>query len=155
MGSRSPIRLLVVIAAVVVAGSCGSTDLQDGEGDDGGEGPGRENWSGTLHDEHRTTEVVSSADGKFKLTVAPDGTVSGKGSATQVTEGGMGRFKIEVTGTREDDEFRLTWTGPGGSLDVVAPIDGLTAVGTWEIDTAGTVYSGTITLQCKNCKGER
>ena len=150
MGARSAIRPLVLVALVVVAGGCGSTDLQEGEGDRS-EGPARENWSGTLHDEHRTTEVVSSSDGKFKLTVAPDGTVSGKGSATQVTEGGTGRFKFEVTGTRDDDEFRLTWTGPGGSLDVVAPIDGETAVGTWEIDTAGTVYSGTITLECKNC----
>ena len=97
--------------------------------------------------------MVSSSDGTFKLTVAPDGTVSGKGSATQVTEGGTGRFTFEVTGTRDDDGFRLTWTGPGGSLDVVAPIDGATAIGTWEIDASGTTYSGMITLECKNCEG--
>jgi hypothetical protein len=64
--------------------------------------------------------------------------VSGKGSATQVTEGGSGRFKIEVTGTRDEDAFRLTWSGPGGSLDVVMPIDGQTAEGTWEIEEGGT-----------------
>jgi hypothetical protein len=154
MGVRPSIRpLLVSFLLAVVVGSCSTgTDVEQGDRAGDGGGSPREVWTGTLHDEHRTTEVVSSSDGTFRLTVAPDGTVSGKEKATQVTEGSTGRFKIEVTGTRDDDAFHLTWTGPGGSLDVVAPIDGQTAVGTWEIAGTGTVYSGTITLGCTNCQ---
>jgi large exoprotein involved in heme utilization and adhesion len=150
MGARSAIRLLVTVVVSLMVGSC-ATDVEEGDGNGGG-GPSREVWTGTLRDEHRTTEVVSSSEGTIRLKVEPDGTVSGRGSATQVTEGGSGRFKIEVTGTRDEAAFHLTWSGPGGSLDVVMPIDGQTAEGTWEIEEGGTVYSGAITLECRNCR---
>jgi hypothetical protein len=141
----------VAFAVALMVGSCGTTELDEG-GAQGGDGGGsREVWTGTLVDEHRAPVVVSHSEGTIRLTVAPDGTVTGKGTATQFTEGGNGRFKIGVTGTRDGDVFHLTWTGPGGSLDVDLAIVGQTAEGSWEIDASGTVYSGTIALECQNC----
>lgn len=116
-------------------------------------------WEGTFHDEHFNTvlgAVDSTSDGTIRLTVAPDGSVSGKGSARQVTEGSTGEYTITISGTREDDAFRLTFLltslGPAGSMDVVAPIRGLTAEGTWRLTAATVVYSGTITLECVTCE---
>jgi hypothetical protein len=114
---------------------------------------GEEIWEGTWEDENRTPAVgvVSRSDGNVILTVAPDGSVTGEGTATQTTEGGSKDYDITITGTRNDEAFLLDWTGPGGTINIVVRIDGTTARGSGRVGTGGILYLWTMTLDCVNC----
>jgi hypothetical protein len=113
-----------------------------------------EEWVGVWEDQHSTdvTGVVSRSTGDVRVQVAPDGAVTGEGSILQVTEGSSARHSLSLTGTR-GDAFRLTVTGPGGTIDIDAPIRGGTAEGSWELGGGGTTYTGKLTLECvKRCE---
>jgi hypothetical protein len=111
-------------------------------------------WEGAWNGQHNTpvAGVVSRDSGDVRLMVAPDGSVTGGGSILQVTEGGSARHSLTLAGTRTEDAFRLTATGPGGTIDIVVPIRGTSAEGSWEVGAGGTTYSGTIRLECVNCE---
>jgi hypothetical protein len=75
----------------------------------------KEVWEGTWDDRNTnpTLGVVSRSEGNIILRVAPDGSVTGEGSATQTAEGGSKDYDIRISGRRDEDAFRLDWTGSG------------------------------------------
>jgi hypothetical protein len=75
----------------------------------------------------------------------------GDGSATQTTEGDSAEHDLRFRGTRDEDAFRLRFTGPGGSIHIVVPIDGTTATGTGRVSAGGNVYIWEMSVRCVNC----
>lgn len=115
--------------------------------------PREEVWEGTWEDRNTnpTVGVVSRSEGNIILEVGPDGSVTGEGSATQTTEGGSKDYDISISGTRDEDAFRLDWTGPGGTINIVVPIVGTTASGKGRVGTSGIYYFWETSLDCVNC----
>ena len=112
-------------------------------------------WEGTEHGEwmQASLGVVSTHDGTIKLTVAPDGSVSGEGSGTQWAPASTGDYTTTISGTRDDNAFRLKISfSPGGSGDFVVPIRGRTAEAEWQDVGPGLVYTVTIKLKCVSCE---
>lgn len=107
-------------------------------------------WKATWHEESGSF----SGEGEGRLTVAADGSVSGKGTTTLSGPAGTLTYHTRITGTREEDAFHLTYTALppspyGGSVDFVAPIQGTTAQGNW-VDATG-LDTGTVRLECVSC----
>ena len=108
-----------------------------------------EEWTGRW----REGNEPMTSRGSFTLTVAPDGSVSGKGTGTQETGGVHATYDVTITGTRDEDAFHLTFMSEAGSLDVEAAIEGDTAKGPWRTGAGQAAYGGRITLECQNCGG--
>jgi hypothetical protein len=107
-----------------------------------------EKWKGRW----REGNAAGQSEGIFTLTVAPDGSVAGKGRGEQVvTGGGSASFPVEIEGTRDEQAFDLTLTSAAGSLDVEATIEGDTAKGPWRTGAGQQAYNGRITLECVSC----
>lgn len=113
----------------------------------------KEVWDGTWEDHHENpaTGVASRSEGNLILTVAPDGSVTGEGTATQTTEGGSKDFDLKFRGTRHEDAFRLAFTGPGGTIHILVPIEGTTASGKGQVGSGGILYVWEMSVRCVNC----
>jgi hypothetical protein len=108
-----------------------------------------EEWTGRWREGNEGMQ----SSGTFTLMVAPDGSVTGEGQGTQETGGVHANYDVTITGTRDDEAFRLTFTSEAGSLDVEAQIEGDTAEGPWRTGAGQAAYGGRIRLECQNCGG--
>jgi hypothetical protein len=159
--ARSAGRWLLLSGLVTLTACAGQTPVAGpspsvsiGTEEKGSPAAKKEVWEGTWDDRNTnpTLGVVSRSEGNIILTVAPDGSVTGEGSATQTTEGGSKDYDIRISGRRDEDAFRLDWTGPGGTINIVVPIEGTTANGKGRVGTGGIYYFWETSLDCINCE---
>ena len=144
----------IVGAVALIAPACGgdetaaedttSTILATEAGESG-----PEQWTGRW----REGNEAMTSSGTFNITVAPNGSVLGKGTGTQETGGVHATYDVTITGTRDDEAFHLTFKSEAGPLDVEVPIQGDTAKGPWRTGAGQAAYGGRITLECQNCFG--
>ena len=111
-------------------------------------------WTGSLDTTEGGPGLEGGTNGRFTLTVGPDGTLTGSGTShSTYTNSPPIDSRITVGGRRDGDTFHLTLAlDPGTQITVDAPIRDGVATGEFELSgAAGAFSTGSVRLECQDC----